>query len=200
MSLLPLSCPPSPPFLYITNPRCSLVFHYASDVGKLSPASTKDLHISRAEEILNKEAGWKALTGTTNFGTIAAAAASGSGSSGDNDDDEDTQKKMRLAFDLLVDRISAFIGSYYVTLRGRVDALVFAGGIGERSAALRAAVVDQVGCLGFTLDGEANEAVSGSEEEVQDVGKPGVTPRVLVCRTDEQFEMARMCAEDEEFW
>ncbi|KAJ4295749.1 hypothetical protein N0V88_004451 [Collariella sp. IMI 366227] len=38
----------------------SLVFHYASDVGRLSPASTKHLHISRAEEILNKESGWKA--------------------------------------------------------------------------------------------------------------------------------------------
>jgi acetate kinase len=54
----------------------SLVFHYASDVGKLSPASTKDLHISRAEEILNKQAGWKALTGTTDFRAIAAAASS----------------------------------------------------------------------------------------------------------------------------
>ncbi len=107
---------------------------------------------------------------------------------------------MRLAFDLLVDRISAFVGSYYVTLRGRVDALVFAGGIGERGATLRAAVVEQVGCLGFALDGQANEAAVSGTEVVQDVGKPGVTPRVLVCRTDEQFEMARMCAEGEEFW
>ena len=188
-----------PLLLYVTDSLCSLVFHYASDVGKLSPASTKDLHISRAEEILNKQAGWKALTGTTNFGTIAAAA-SDSNNNSNNSNDEETQTKMRLAFDLLVDRISAFVGSYYVTLRGRVDALVFAGGIGERSAALRAAVVEQVGCLGFVLDGEANGAVSGSEAEVQDVGKAGVTPRVLVCRTDEQFEMARMCAEDEEFW
>jgi len=154
-------------------------------VGKLSPASTSDLHISRAEEILNKEAGWKALTGTTNFGVIANAPA------GD--------KKMALAFDLLVDRICAFVGSYYVTLRGRVDALVFAGGIGERSDRLRAAVVDQVGCLGFAIDEAANgRKLQGAV--MHDVGKKGVTPRVLVCQTDEQFEMARECAEDDEFW
>lgn len=181
----------------------SLVFHYASDVGRLSPNSTKELHISRAEEILNKEAGWKALTGTTNFGTIAAAGPSSS--SDNNNDDDDDAAKRRLAFDLFVDRICGYVGAYYVSLRGRVDALVFAGGIGEKSDRLRAAVVDQAGCLGFVLDPERNDAralADGPDASavVLDVGKEGVTPRVLVCRTDEQFEMARTCAEDPEFW
>jgi len=182
----------------------SLVFHYASDVGKLSPASTKELHISRAEEILNKEAGWKALTGTTNFGAIAAATSTTSDKSTSNDNSDEGSDKdkedrsKRLAFDLFVDRICGFVGTYYVTLRGQVDALVFAGGIGEKSDQLRAAVVDQVECLGFAIDAEANAAKI--EGTVQDVGKKGVTPRVLVCQTDEQFEMARMCAENDEFW
>ncbi|PNY25730.1 acetate kinase, partial [Tolypocladium capitatum] len=111
----------------------SLVFHYASDVGKLSPASTKDLHMSKAEEILNEQSGWKSLTGTTDFGVIAGS-------------DEPQHK---LAFDLLVDRICGFVGSYYVSLQGQVDAVVFAGGIGERSAKLRRAVVGRTGCLGL---------------------------------------------------
>jgi len=172
----------------------SLVFHYASDVGKLSPASTQDLHISRAEEILNKESGWKALTGTTNFGAIAGASSS----AGSEQDDGDK----RLAFDLFVDRICGFVGAYYVSLRGRVDALVFAGGIGEKSDRLRAAVVEQAGCLGFVLDAPRNDArrVAGEKGVMQDVGKDGASPRVLVCRTDEQYEMARTCAEDGEFW
>jgi len=160
----------------------SLVFHYASDVGRLSPASTKELHISRAEEILNKEAGWKALTGTTNFGIIAAS----------ND------PPMKLAFDLVVDRICGFIGSYYVSLRGEVDALVFAGGIGEKSDKLRRAVVDQIGCLGFALDEDAN--TKKLEGVVQDISGAGAKQKVLVCATDEQFEMARVCAEDQDFW
>ncbi|TPX17444.1 uncharacterized protein E0L32_003087 [Thyridium curvatum] len=163
-----------------------LVFHYASDVGKLSPESTRDLHISRAEEILNKEAGWKALTGTTNFGEIAAPGAPAT---------------HRLAFDLFVDRVCAFVGSYYVSLAGRCDALVFAGGIGERSDRLRAAVAEQCACLGFGVDGAANAGLRfEAGEVVKDITAPGARHRVLVCATDEQFEMARGCAEDEQLW
>ncbi|KAK4178854.1 Acetokinase family-domain-containing protein [Triangularia setosa] len=170
----------------------SLVFHYASDVGKLSPASTKELHISRAEEILNKESGWKALTGTTDFGKITSAAFSS---------DDSDHEVMKLAFDLFVDRICGFIGSYYVSLRGQVDALVFAGGIGEKSSQLRAAVVDQISCLGFEIDEEINNK-KDIKNVVEEVGKKGGLdkPRVLVVQTDEQFEMARACAEDAEFW
>lgn len=161
----------------------SLVFHFASDVGRLSPASTKHLHISRAEEILNKESGWKSLTGTTDFATIAA--------SGD--------ANHQLAFDMLVDRICGFVGSYYVSLAGKVDALVFAGGIGERSAKLRAAVVKNSSCLGFDLDGNRNEGGGGSGD-VWDIGSHDTKHRVLVCQTDEQFQMAWMCTNGDAMW
>ncbi|KAH7005247.1 Acetokinase family-domain-containing protein [Fusarium venenatum] len=160
----------------------SLVFHYASDVGKLSPASTKHLHISRAEEILNKESGWKSMTGTTNFGVVA-------------DSDEPNH---RLAFDIFVDRIAAFVGSYFVSLEGRVDALVFAGGIGEHSAKLRSAVVNQVACLGFALNDASNQ--EPIKDVVQELGERDASKRVLVCQTDEQLEMARLCAEKEDIW
>jgi len=160
----------------------SLVFHYATNVGKLSPSSTESLHISRAEEILNKESGWKALTGTTNFGTIASSS----------------DPKMKLAFDIFVDRICNYIGSYYVTLHGKVDALVFAGGIGEKSDLLRRRVTEEVACLGFNVD----EALNGKsiKEVVQDVGGKVAKHKTLVCQTNEQFEMARYCAVDEKLF
>lgn len=41
---------------------------------------------------------------------------------------------------------------YYVKLLGNVDALVFAGGIGEKGGQLRQAVIDKVACLGFGID------------------------------------------------
>ncbi|CAK7244632.1 MAG: hypothetical protein STHCBS139747_006176 [Sporothrix thermara] len=165
----------------------SLVFHYASDVGRLAPASTSELHISRAEEILNKESGWKALTGTTNFGAIAAAGPD--------------QPDHQLAFDLFVDRVCGFVGSYYVTLRGQVDALVFAGGIGERSDRLRAAVVEQCACLGFAIDPAANKEAAHAPGTVTDLtAKEGSRHRVLVCRTDEQLEMAREGSADRSLW
>ena len=168
----------------------SLVFHYASDVGRLSPASTSHLHISLAEEILNKRAGWSALAGTTDFAAITSAAQ-----------DPKSNPQAALAFDLFVDRVSAFVGSYFVSLRGEVDALVFAGGIGEKSPRLRAAVVDQVSCLGFTLDPSRNDADGPDDgSTVWDIGAPGSAHRVLVCRTDEQYEMARDGVSREDVW
>jgi len=160
----------------------SLVFHYATNVGKLSPSSTSSLHISRAEEILNKESGWKSLTGTTNFATIASSS----------------DPKCKLAFDIFVDRIGNYVGSYYVTLHGHVDALVFAGGIGEKSDALRRRVVDDASCLGFEID----EGLNGKAitEVVQEVGREGAKHRTLVCQTNEQFEMARGVAMDEKLF
>lgn len=165
----------------------SLVFHYASDVGKLSPSSTAHLHICKAEEILNKQSGWLSLTGTTDFSKISSPSAS---------------ETHRLAFDLFVDRIASFVGSYYVSLQGQVDALVFAGGIGENSERLRNEVVKRVECLGFKLDQDRNAEFTRrhKDEVVVDVGDRRVKHGVLVCRTDEQFEMARMCAAKDDLW
>lgn len=165
----------------------SLVFHYASDVGKLSPSSTAHLHISKAEEILNKQSGWLSLTGTTDFSKISSSSA---------------PETHRLAFDLFIDRIASFVGSYYVSLQGKVDALVFAGGIGENSERLRDEVVKRVECLGFRMEQERNAefANRNKDEAVVDVGDRRAKHGVLVCRTDEQFEMARMCATKDDLW
>lgn len=105
---------------------------------------------------------------------------------------------MKLAFDIFVDRICNYVGSYYVTLNGKVDALVFAGGIGEKSCLLRKRVTEEAGCLGFEIDEELNG--KKIEGVVQDVGKKGARHRTLVCQTDEQFEMARCCAVDEKLF
>lgn len=167
----------------------SLVFHYTSNVSRLSHLSTSHLHLTRAEAILNLDSGWKALTGTTDFGTITK--------------NRDSNPSMRLAFDLFANRVANYIGSYYVALEGKVDALVFAGGIGERSAELRREIVKLVGCLGFEIDEERNEQIREEGVVVWDVGKEGENEklkRVLVCRTDEQFEMVRMCMEEEGVW
>ncbi len=153
-----------------------MIFHYTTDAGKISTSSTEHLHISKAEEILNKQAGWNALAGTKNFGEIAASS----------------EENHKLAFDIFVDRVSGYVGSYFVSLQGNVDALVFAGGIGERSARLREAVVERAKCLGFAVDPSAN--AKNPEATVEDITGQGAQRRVMICQTDEQFEMVRMCA------
>lgn len=149
----------------------ALIFHYTSEASKLSPGSTKDLHISTAEQILNKESGWKALTGTSDFANIARPNA------------PDTHK---LALNIFVDRLIGFIGNYYVKLGGDVDALVFAGGIGEKSSMLRQMGVGKCACLGFSLDEKKN-----NEPDQGDVVSIGTSDKhqTLVCETDEDVSL-----------
>lgn len=136
--------------------------------------------IEGAEEILNKESGWKALTGTSSFGDIVAKAK------------ENPESKEGLAFDLLVDRILGYIGAYFVKLEGNVDALVFAGGIGEKSPELRERIGEKCNCLGFDVEKAKNEAIK--ETEVTAIGR-----KVLVVRTDEQLQMAWELMKDDEY-
>ncbi|MCJ1276505.1 hypothetical protein MMC21_004311 [Puttea exsequens] len=157
----------------------SLIFHFTHDAGKPSRSSTKEMHISTAEEILNKQSGWKALTGTTDFGAISSS------------DDP----KCKLAVDIFVDRILNFVGSYYVKLGGQVNALVFAGGIGEKAAFLRSMVAERCQCLGFELDQSANE--KRVEDVVRDIGRKGARHRILVCQTDEQVSSEPPTGENE---
>ena len=160
----------------------SLIFHYTSEASKISHQATEAVDISDAEEILNKHSGWKALTGTTNFAEITKHYG------------DPSFPKHTLAFDIFKDRILNFVGSYFLKLGGaqHIDAVVFSGGIGERSALLRKAVVDRCRCLGFDLDDEQNEGVDKKEGSVVPIG--GATVQTLVCRTDEQLEMARECS------
>ena len=144
----------------------SLVFHYTSDASSLARSSTKELHISVAEDVLNKQAGWCSMVGTTDFGKVVQ---------GMHDGDE----RMKLVFDLFVDRIVGYIGNYFVKLGGKVDALTFSGGIGEKSADLRKAVVGKVGCLGFKLDDALGRA--NGEGAVTRLG-----PNVLLIKTNEE--------------
>ena len=144
----------------------SLVFHYTSNASSLARSSTKELHISVAEDILNKQAGWYSMVGTTDFGKVVQGMHEG-------------DEKMKLVFDLFVDRIVGYIGNYYVKLGGKVDALTFSGGIGERSEDLRKAVVSKVGCLGFKLDdtlGGANYSGAATR----------LGPNVLLIKTNEE--------------
>jgi len=122
---------------------------------------------------LNKNSGWKALTGTTDFGKISARE----------------REQDILAFDIFADRIVNYVAPYFTKLDGKVDALVFAGGIGEKGSELRKAIVEGVRCLGFALD-EGKNGEPG-DEVVTDISSDSARYKTLVVQTDEQLEMAR---------
>lgn len=102
----------------------------------------------------------------------------------------DGNARAELAFDVAVHRILKYVGAYAVEL-GDVDAIVFTGGVGEHSAALRAAVLGNLGILGVELDTGANDRESADERQVTAQGSR-ITAYVIP--THEEREIARACA------
>lgn len=95
--------------------------------------------------------------------------------------------RARLAIDLMVYRIGRELGSMAAALGG-VDALVFSGGIGENSVALRAAVCRDARWLGVELDPTANAAASTG---VACISMPASTVSVWVVPANEELMIAR---------
>jgi len=95
-------------------------------------------------------------------------------------------ERAQLALDIFADRIRGVIGSLAVTL-GRLDGLVFAGGIGEHSAFLRALVCDGLECLGLQLDSSRNAACRPDSE----IGAYASIKRIWVIATREDEMIAR---------
>ncbi len=82
-----------------------------------------------------------------------------SGTSGDLRDLEEAAAKgstrARLALDVFVRAIRHYVGAFLLELGG-VDVMTFSGGIGENSAAIRAAVLKGLMPFGVELDEEKN--------------------------------------------
>lgn len=99
-------------------------------------------------EILSTQSGLLGISGISNdLRPVMEAAARG-------------EERAKLAVDTLADNILGYIGMYAAYLNG-LDALVFTGGIGFGSAALREAVCSKLGYLGVALDSEKNNGNDG---------------------------------------
>jgi acetate kinase len=94
------------------------------------------------------------------------------------------EPRAKLAVDLFVYRICRELGSLAAALEG-LDALVFTGGIGERSAPIRARVCDRLAWLGISVDGTANE--KGGPR----ISAPDAPTDAWVIPTNEELMIAR---------
>ncbi|GAA2212118.1 acetate kinase [Nonomuraea monospora] len=138
-------------------------------------ARTLGLDAEQVEHALSHGGGLLALTGSSDMRQVRA-----------RDDAE-----ARLALDVYTRRIRKYVGAYYALL-GRVDAIVFTGGVGEHDAATRAESLAGLERLGITVDATLNAAVSGGERAVSPTG---AEVPVLVIPTDEEGEIARQTLE-----
>ncbi len=100
---------------------------------------------SALEKMLNHDAGMVALSGMANdMKAVREAAAKG-------------DAPARLAVDVFTRTVKKAIGSF-VALMGGVDAVVFAGGIGEHDARSRAEIVGEMESLGISINSQLNDA------------------------------------------
>jgi acetate kinase len=93
----------------------------------------------------------------------------------------------RLAFAVYCHRLRACVAAMTASLGG-IDALVFTGGVGERSPHARAAAIDGLGFLGVDLDSAQNERATGERD--LDVSSPSAVCRTLVVISREDVEIA----------
>ena len=124
-------------------------------------------------EALEHQSGLLALAGTADMREVLAGVEHG---------DPDAS----LALDVYVHRLRAGIAAMAAALGG-LDTLVFTGGVGERSAPVRAAAAAGLGFLGIALDPERNATAGGDA----DIGAEGAAVRTLVVEAREDLEIAR---------
>lgn len=129
------------------------------------------------DKLLNRESGLKGVAGSNDMRDVLARAEAG-------------DEPARLALDLYAYRLKHYIGAYYAAL-GRLDALVFTGGIGEHAAPVREAACAGLEHLGMILDPAANASAGNGIVELQ---RPGSPAKILVVPTDEELEIARQTA------
>ncbi|MGW8320131.1 MAG: acetate/propionate family kinase [Thermodesulfobacteriota bacterium] len=125
------------------------------------------------DSLFNKESGLKGICGTNDMREVLDKADAG--------DD-----RARLAVDMFCYRVKKYIGAYTAVL-GRVDALVFTAGIGERAAPIRQRCCQGLPGLGIVLDPEKNRADSRPPCEVQATAS---AVKILVISTDEELQIA----------
>ncbi len=126
-------------------------------------------------ETLCKKGGLLGISGvSSDLRDIEEAAAKGSA-------------RAALAVDILVYEVKKYIGAFAAAMGG-LDAVAFAGGIGENSWQIRERVCRGMEFLGLRLDPEANRK-PGSSDRI--ISKPESRVAVLVIYTTEEIVVAR---------
>ena len=126
------------------------------------------------EGMLNKASGLKGICGASDMREIHRLADAGDASAG-------------LARKMFAYRVKKYIGAYSAVL-GRVDAIVFTGGIGENDHWIRWASCDGMANLGILLDPERNRSANAGIDLISSTGSKVA---VLKVPTNEELEIAR---------
>ncbi len=129
---------------------------------------------SALEKMLNHDAGMVALSGMPNdMKAVREAVARG-------------DAKARLAVEIFTRSVKKAVGGF-VALMGGVDAVVFAGGIGEHDARSRAEILGGLESFGISVNSALNEARG---DAIRRVSASDSVPMVLVVPAKEDWMIA----------
>ena len=124
---------------------------------------------------LSKNGGLLGVSGVSNDLRMVLAAA------------DEGNERAKLAVDMFVNQIVKYAGAFTAELGG-LDNLVFTGGIGENSVAVRERVCSALSFFGLELDSSANNAPNSG---VREISSPNSRVRALVIPANEELGIAR---------
>ena len=131
----------------------------------------KDMDAADLEKLIYKESGLLGLSGVSSDMRDLLAS---------------NQDPAREAVDLFCDRVAREAASLVAVLGG-LDALVFTGGIGERSARVRSAICKRLTWLGLVAEESLNDANRSR------INTPESSVGIWIIPTNEELMIARHC-------
>ncbi|UAL45191.1 acetate kinase [Shewanella inventionis] len=143
----------------------SIIFHLVKQLGYT---------LDEVNNLLNKQSGLLGISELTND------------CRGIEEGYQDGHKGATLALDIFCYRLAKYIASYTVPL-GRLDAIIFTGGIGENSDLIREKVLNLLEIFNFNVDDTLNKAARFGQQGV--ITKAGSTV-AMVIPTNEEWVIA----------
>ncbi len=142
----------------------------------------RELGIDETDTLLNRKSGLAGISGVGNdLRDIESKAAEG-------------HEGSRLAITVFAHQLRKYIGAYAAVMGG-VDAIVFTGGIGQNSVAMRQRIVQRLDFLGVQVDEDANrDCKLTAQKDVWDISGETARTRVLVIATNEELKIAKETA------
>lgn len=151
--------------------------------GDMDPSIIDFIHhkegmtLAEIDTMLNKESGLLGISGLTNDMRELL-----------DEEHEKHDRRATLAIDIFCMRVKKYIGAYLAEM-GSAEAIVFTGGIGENSPAIRERISDGLSIFGLTLDKKKNHAAVNGKEGV--ISSPKAKLRAYVIPTNEELLIAR---------
>jgi acetate kinase len=139
-------------------------------------ARKEGVSVTEIESWLNNRSGLLGLSGQSDMRELIATV--------------NENPRSQLALDVFCYRARKYLGAYLAAIGG-ADAVIFSGGVGENSPAVREKICDRMKWCGLELDPEANAEIVGKD------GLISVASQKLQCYvicTDEELIIAREAA------